>query len=348
MKRILIEGCGGPAGVNFVNSLRYAPEKLYLIGTDINKYHLEWLDTDENYLIPKFTDESYIEKINLLIEKTGTEMIHPQPDELVAFLGEYKAKIDAITFLPDNKTINICQNKFESARVWKKASIPISKSILINDASDLEKAESELGCPYWIRATKGASSRGSTPVDNIETAKHWVAYWKSRGVKWQFVAQEYLPGKNIAFQSIWKDGELITSQARERLEYIYPQLAPSGTTNTPIVAKTINRGDVNQMATDAILSIDKKAKGIFCVDLKENKEGVPIPTEINVGRFFTTSFFFTYAGINMPYLYVKLAYDEPIPRVPRYNALPEGLYWIRHIDAPAVLRRESEWTSKEL
>ena len=78
------------------------------------------------------------------------------------------------------------------------------------------------------------------------------------------------------------------------------------------------------------------------IDLKENKDGKPIPTEINVGRFFTTSFFFTYAGINMPHIYVKHAYDEEITNVPKYNALPEGLLWIRHIDAPAVLVKEKD------
>jgi len=32
MKRILITGSGGPAGVNFINSLREAPEKMFLVG----------------------------------------------------------------------------------------------------------------------------------------------------------------------------------------------------------------------------------------------------------------------------------------------------------------------------
>ena len=173
-------------------------------------------------------------------------------------------------------------------------------------------------------------------------------YWRSRGKDWEFIAQEYLPGKNIAFQSVWKDGEVVTSQARERLEYIYPYLAPSGVTGTPAVAVTIHREDVNEMATKAVLAIDKEATGVFCVDLKENSEGVPVPTEINAGRFFTTSFFFTKAGINMPYIYVKLAYREKIPEVKKYNALPEGLYWIRHMDSGPLLIREGEWRSKKI
>jgi hypothetical protein len=60
---------------------------------------------------------------------------------------------------------------------------------------------------------------------------------------------------------------------------------------------------------------------------------------------FTTSFFFSYASkkllknyyANFPYLYVKLAYRESVPPIPKYNSLPRELYWIRHVDAPAKL-----------
>lgn len=346
MKRIIVTGTGGPAGINFVNSLRCSKERVYLIGTDVNKYHLEWPDVNERYLIPRFTDSNYIQKLNELIEKTRAEMVHPQPDGEVRVLSENREKVKAITFLPAKETIRICQDKFESAKIWEKKGIPVAKAVLISDIKDLEKVENVLEYPYWLRARVGFSSRGSTIVPNIEVAKHWIGYWRAReDVDWAFMAQEYLPGKIIAFQSIWKDGELITSQARVRVEYLYPYLAPSGITNTPTVAVTINRDDVNRIATECVLAIDSKATGVFCVDLRENKNGVPCPTEINAGRFFTTSFFFARAGINMPYYYVKLAYGEKIPELPKYNALPEGLHWIRHIDAPTILRKEGQWRS---
>ncbi len=343
MKRIIVTGSGGPAGINFINSIRDAPEKIYLIGTDINKYHLEWPNVDEAYLMPRFTDEGYIDKLNELIVKTGAEMIHPQPDGEVKILTEKRGEIKAKVFLPPPSTVETCHDKYKCATIWQENGIPVAKAKFINATEDLDGAGEVLGYPYWLRAIRGFSSRGSTIVYNRETAEHWLGYWRSRGITWEFMAQEYLPGANIAFQSLWKNGELITSQARSRLEYIYPYLAPSGTTNTPVVAVTIHRDDVNKIATECVKSIDKNATGIFCIDLKENSDGVPCPTEINAGRFFTTSYFFTKAGINMPYYYVKLAFNEPIPNLAKYNAIPEGLYWIRHIDAPAVLKREGDW-----
>ncbi|RLJ09380.1 MAG: hypothetical protein DRP13_00040 [Candidatus Aenigmatarchaeota archaeon] len=348
MKRILVTGAGGPAGVNFVRSLRKAEEKMFIAGSDVNKFHLELPGLDKRYLLPKNTDPEYIEKVNEVINREGIEFLHPQPDSEVGVISENREKIHAKVFLPAKETIRICQDKLESAKVWKSKGIPVANVLEVKDENDLEKAKEVLGMPFWLRATRGAGARGSTLVENLETGTHWIKYWESRRVGWKFIAQEYLPADDIAFQSLWNKGELICSQARVRLEYIYPELAPSGKTGTPSVAKTIHDEKVNKAAYECVKAIDPKATGIFCVDLKKNPEGIPCPTEINVGRFFTTSYFFTYAGINMPYLYVKLAYGEEIPDVKKFNCVPEGLYWIRHMDSGPVLRKEGEWRSEKI
>jgi carbamoyl-phosphate synthase large subunit len=213
---------------------------------------------------------------------------------------------------------------------------------VINAPEDLFLARQVLGLPYWLRASRGAGGAGSTPVEDVRAAEHWIEYWRCRGKDWTFVAHKYLPGRNFAFQSLWEGGEVVVSQVRERLEYIYPYLAPSGVTGTPALAVTVHRDDVNEIATRCVRAVDPRATGVFCVDLKEDDHGRPVPTEINAGRFFTTSYFFTRAGVNMPYIYVKMGFGEEVPSLPRYNALPEGLFWIRHIDCPALLKREED------
>lgn len=70
MKKILISGVGGPAGINFVNSLRDAKEKMYLIGADTNSFHLEWPNVDEKVLMHKHV----IKNINNI----EADLIHPQ------------------------------------------------------------------------------------------------------------------------------------------------------------------------------------------------------------------------------------------------------------------------------
>ena len=56
MKKILVTGAGGPAGVNFLRSLHISNEKMELFGTDINIFHKEFAKpwTKEIFLVPCF------------------------------------------------------------------------------------------------------------------------------------------------------------------------------------------------------------------------------------------------------------------------------------------------------
>lgn len=354
MKKILVTGSGGPAGVNTLKCLNLSTDKMELFSTDINSYHLEFSRpfAKEVFLVPRCTQPEFLPRINDIVEKNKIELIIPQPDIEVAIISENRENIKALTYLPQKKTVQICQDKFKSAEIWKNEGFPTVSAIEIRKdhiEEDLEKAFSTLGKKLWIRAKRGAGGTGSTPADNKETALNWIRYWFSRDKSWEFIAQEFLPGRNIAFQSVFKEGECITSQARERIEYIYPYLAPSGVTGTPVVAKTIHNDKVNEMSTKAILSIDSSATGIFSVDLKGDKDGNIVPTEINPGRFFTSNFFYANAGkkynvprANMADILVKLAFDEKIPDGNNYNVLPENLYWIRHIDCAQHLVEEKD------
>ena len=350
MKRVLCTGAGGPAGINFVKSLTVSPEKLYIVGTEASDYYLHTMPTENKYLVPKAKDPSYIDRLNEIIHKESIDFLHAQPDVEVEVVSEKREKIEAPVFLPSKQAVKACQDKLASATVWKNKGVPVAKTIVIKQESDIDRAFAELGSPIWIRATSGAGGRGSTPANNRETAVSWINYWRARNVDWQFIAQEMLPGRNIAFHSLWQNGELITSMARERVEYIYAYLAPSGVMGTPAVQRTVHDNTVNKISTEAVLAIDPNFTGIASVDLKENTKGVPCVTEINPGRMFTTSFFFSYASkvlfndyrINIPYLYTKLAYKEALPKLEKYNPLPADVYWIRHMDAPARLVKDNK------
>jgi len=354
MKRILITGAGGSAGINFMRSLRLVEETFYIVGTDINKYHMELSKADVNYIVPPFDETGYIETLNKIIKKEKIEFLHCQPDTELRVISENREKIKAKTFLPSKEAIRIALDKMVFSRYMEKNNVPVAKAFLINNPKDINSAIKKLSSSsngkMWIRATTGAGSRASLPVINYDQALMWIEYWnRMKDVKYgEFMMSEFLPGKEFAFQSIWQNGRLITSQARERLEYVFGNRMPSGQSSSPTIAKTIHREDVNRIATAAIKALDNNANGIFCVDLKENNRGIPCVTEINVGRFFTTSIFFAVAGSNMPYYYIKMGFNEKLPPLPQYNALPENLYWIRQIDCGEKLIHEGEWRSLTL
>lgn len=352
MKRILVTGAGGSAAANFIKCLRMSDEDFYLVGSDIDRYHLELCEgLDTKYLVPRCDDPSYIGKINKIIEIEKIEFLHPQPDVEVDFIAENRKKFNAKTFLPSTDAIKVCQNKMAFVEHLKKVDVPTAESYLIEDEGGLRLALKTLmpkAGKVWLRAIRGAGSKASLPITEFEHGKMWIDYWsKMRGVGWgDFMACEFLPGKEFAFQSLWRDGDIVTSQARERLEYFFGHLMPSGQSSTPSVAVTAHREDVNSVATQAIRAVDPQATGVFCADIKENSQGVPCVTEVNIGRFFTTSNFFAEAGSNMPYYYVKMAYGEMLPELPQYNPIPEGWFWLRNLDMGHKLVKGNKWEIK--
>jgi hypothetical protein len=143
--------------------------------------------------------------------------------------------------------------------------------------------------------------------------------------------------------SIWHDGELVVAQGRKRLYWELARISASGVTGVTGAGVTVADPSLDELATAAVLAIDRHPHGLFGVDLTYDRAGVPNPTEINVGRFFTTHQFFTALGLNLPYLYVKLALGEPPPPVPRrLNPLPEDMVWIRGVDFVPVLASAGE------
>lgn len=350
MKRILVTGAGGSAAYNFIAALRSAEEKFYIVGTDVKQYHLPLSGADKCYVIPSVDDSSYLEKLNKLIRLEKIDIVHPQPDPEVLFLSKNREFVKTLLFLPAKRTIEICQNKISLLRFLSRKNIPVGEFYLIENQKTLANLMKKLlqtNKKIWLRAIRGAGSKGSIPITEETHAKFWIDYWsRMKGLGYgEFMITEFLPGKEYAFQSIWQNGRLITSQARERVEYVFGNLTLSGQTSSPSVARTVHREDINKICTDAIKCLDFRATGIFCVDLKENKNGVPCITEINAGRFFTTSNFFAQAGSNMPYYYIKMAFKERLPNLLQYNPIPENWYWVRMIDMGYKLIKENEWKS---
>jgi len=338
MITILVTGAGGSAAHNFIHSLKIAKTKYVTIGVDINQEHLSLSNADYKYLVPPNSKpKAYINALNHLIAKHQVDLVHPQPDPEVAFIAQHASSLKASVFLPSLKTINHCHNKSVAINLFNQHQVPHAQSFHLNSPQDLKTAFATLKPNHsklWIRAIKGAGSKAALPVTQIEQAQFWIDYWQHhKGIGYgDFMLSEFLPGKEYAFQSVWRDGQVIVSQARERREYVFGNLTPSGQSSSPAVATTVHNHQVNHIATQAVKAIDPQATGVFCVDLKENTAGIPCVIEINPGRFFTTSNFFSVAGCNMPDIYIKLALEKPIPKVKAYNNLKPDLHWLRIID----------------
>ena len=340
MANILLLGAGGNAGINFTKCLHMS--KHNVIGVDLNDYYLN----SSNSNIKLHIDFSRkTEEILSIIKNYKIDLVHAQPDVEVKYLlstSELKNYI-----FPHNLEIwEKFSDKLECQRIWSNS----IKNFIVASYKDV--------CKYpvlfsnmlykgngkvWIRSITGAGSKAALPINNMQQAENWTSYWREmRGISEnEFMFCQYLPGKEYAVQTFWYNGQLIHSQARERLIYFFGSLMPSGQTSTPAVAKTVNENRIYETAYKAIQLIDDTPHGIYCVDMKENNEGDPIPTEVNYGRFFTTSDFFANIGVNTPDEYVKSTLPSYRPNI-KISHINEEYYWIRGLDKEPKLVKHNE------
>jgi carbamoyl-phosphate synthase large subunit len=145
--------------------------------------------------------------------------------------------------------------------------------------------------------------------------------------------------------SIWHEGELVVAQSRKRLSWNFGDRTLSGVTGITGVGQTCSDIAIDRLSQDAILAIDEKPHGIFGVDMTYGFDGLANVTEINIARFFTTHYFFTKAGLNMPEIYCNIALDGQFPSLEKkINPLPDDLIWVRGMDVEPKLLTLKELT----
>jgi carbamoyl-phosphate synthase large subunit len=211
-----------------------------------------------------------------------------------------------------------------------------------------------LGRPLWVRARHGAGGRLSLLCNDAAEARLWIELWVKRGggTVDEFIIQEYLPGRNIAWDSLWKHGKLVTSYSRERLEYPFKHISPSGITGTPSVSRTIHDQRVNDSGRRAVGAIDPNPVGAYSVDVKESADGTPCITEVDAGKFHSTMPLWGYIAVkhlglpeyaNLADLYVRLGLGEDVKEMPpKTDLIPAGYYLLRDMDVGAYLWREDD------
>ena len=335
-KRILVTAAGGSPATNFVRSLREAPESFHLIGTDCNKYALQRAETDERYLVPRAEEPDYLPVLLDILQGTKTEFLYPQMDPEIAQISRHREEIPTRLLLPRDEVIQLCQNKFELNQRWKNAGLRVPKTFLVRDERSLEEAFTELGSPVWICAIwSSGAGQGSLKTESVEMGKHWIHFCQGWG---KFTAAECLEPHSTTWSSIWWNGRLVVAQGRRRLYWELANRAPSGVTGITGTGVTVSDPQVDEIAQQAVRAVDKKPHGIFSVDLTYDRREIPNPTEINIGRFFTTHHFFTRAGLNLPLFLVRLAFGETLPPLDQVtNPLRPGLAWVRGVDFLPVL-----------
>jgi glutathione synthase/RimK-type ligase-like ATP-grasp enzyme len=352
---IVITGAGGSGGISFVRALRLAEAqkslRLRLVCTDHNPHFLNFPQADARFVSPRHDEQDFVPTLLRLAKKYGAKFLHPHPSSEARVVSENTGLFEdenVKTYLPNSTSI--LPDKLEIYNTLSKRNFPVPRTVQISSLSDVDSAFSEFGEPLWIRAKSGAGGRLGLKVDTAEQAKRWVELntLQNRAVIGDFILQEYLSGRDLAFDSLWFKGKLVTSYARERLQYVLKHISLSGITGTPAVARTVEDEKVNQVGVEAVKALDSEPHGFFSVDVKEDASGKPVVTEVD-GKWHTTAPLWGYAfakaldkpELNVAYQYLMLGLNGSLDvELPAFNLFPAEHYLVRQLDAGVILERD--------
>lgn len=340
-RSILLPGAGTGAGNNLIRSLREDYPGLVVVGAHDDRFTLRNSKANRNYLVPRAGDPRYVDALRTIIERERIDLLMPNTDTDVSVVSELRDVLLCRTFLPSKAVIERCQDASELSQFLRAHDVPAAATAPIRHLASLDRifARFEASESLWCRPRSGAASRAAAPVDNPDDARSWISYWERvRGVPASdFTLAEYLPGRDFACQSLWKDGRLVLVKTVERLARPGTEAPAGGAPSIDALFKAVNEPRIVETCVRAIRALDPHASGAFSINLKGNRAGMPCITDVHAGRFFTMLNFFDFTGRqNMSAVYVRLALDEPVELGQPYDVV-EDRYFIRGVDTlPAI------------
>lgn len=343
---ILVTGIGGPTPRSFVRSVIDSGCDTYnFIGVDANPLAIGLYDRfsySKTYLVPEANDEWYWTEVSKIIDRHHIEFAVVLPEAEVVVWSDRKGRegLPCKAFISAyNPTAALVDKKLLHDMLKDKSYIPKYCTFL----NDSKRKELTVDYPFWVRGTVGSSGLGSLKIDSEQELEEWMRI-NSRIE--EFIASEFLPGRNLACKLLYMDGRLFRSACAERLEYIMAKVAPSGITGNTSFGRMIDDKVLVEIADEAICTIfsryKSKANGIFTVDYKEDAQGHPMITEINV-RFVAFVSSLAKAGANLPldYLEANLNPDDFSFAYKHYE-FPQGTIFLRDVDERPVVMNEKD------
>lgn len=348
--KILVTGVGGPTPRSFALAL-----KLYsnysgweFIGTDSNPLAMGLYRKDlfsNTYLVPPAGHSEYWQQINSIVKKESIEyaVVLPEKEVQLWSHASENGPLPCPAFLPDAKMADLLVDKSLMTKVLEPIGNVPASITFGHDLLDLNVPFDILGPAFWVRSAQGTSGLGSLLIQSPEALRNWMQI--NPGVS-SFLASTYLPGRNLACKLLYYNGQLVRSACAERVNYIMAKVAPSGITGNTAFGRLINEPEIVTLADRNMQflfsTLGVKPHGFFTMDLKEDSNGVPFITEINVRHVAFTQCFAA-AGANFAEDTIKLLHN-PADIDPAYRmySFPPQTIFLRDVDTTPILMKESD------
>jgi carbamoyl-phosphate synthase large subunit len=347
---ILITGVGGPTPRSIARSIKISPKFKHasLIGTDSNPLAYGLYQSElysKTYVVPIADSEKYWEVLEDIIDKHKIDLALIHPEMEVALWAEREritGTIPVKALLPDSSVARSLVSKSEMSNILEGEDfIPKSYAFSPSDL-DIDYLESILPYPFWIRSSSGSSGLGSLLIQDRTSILTWISI--NPNVT-EFIASEYLPGRNLACKLLYWKGKLVRAASGERVHYIMAKVAPSGITGNTSFGRLLNEPALVDKADKVMQRIflynQSLPHGFYTADFKEAK-GNAFITEINV-RMVAFNHAFAVAGANFTEDIIQLLHDDSqFDMAYKMYGFEPGTIFLRDVDVEPMIMNENE------
>ena len=310
---VLITGIGSTTAISVAKGLKRQTElDVRIVGTDINRRDEIAGSSfcDQFYTIPEAVRSEFIPSLLDICATEGVQVIFPVIDVELEMIA---ARVDAFrakgihVWLSDAETIRVCNDKYRTYHFFIEHGIPTAKTWL---PEEITARRGEWKYPLIVKPVSG---RGS--VDVLQVRDELELTLALRKVKNPLI-QEYLEGTEFTI-------DVLTDNEARPVAAV-PRTRDETKAGISYKGRTVRDQQLIEQASRIAQTL--RIKGPCNIQCRVGDSG---PKFFEVNPRFSGALPLTIAaGVNSPYLLVKLAVHGKLDR--SYFEFQEGVYMARY------------------
>jgi predicted ATP-grasp superfamily ATP-dependent carboligase len=266
------------------------------------------------YPSPFFNPADFVHFLLRELSRHSYQMLLPMEDETTFLISKFHSEFSRRTYLPipSLEKLQFANRKDKILRLAEDKGIPIPKTWHIDDITQLNDLKNSLPYPVVIKPRKSAGAVGVFyPKNSDELIKQYLRIHQ----RFPFpLIQERIPSHGNGYGASFlmgENGEVKASFVHKRLRE-YPVTGGAST-----LRESVRHDNIRDMAHTLLKALDWF--GVAMVEFKmDPRDGIPKLMEINP-RFWGSLSLAITAGVNFPYLLLKMSRGETFKPVEHYQ-----------------------------
>lgn len=325
---VLLTAAGGLGMPSIIDCLKnnYEKRRIKIVCTDVHDRPIIHHKSDEFHLLPPGNSKKYMNSLLNICKKNKVNVVVPNSASEILTISKnlhllHSNKISATVSTYDS--VKKTMSKSEAYAILRKNGVSVPDFYLVKDKKEFRRAIENLGYPNKPVCFKpsdyiySGGARGfrilkkensideiilKNKPDSAQIDYETTMRLFGKNKKLVLLVMEYLPGDEYSVYVLAKDGkmEYCIPQLRERLEQSYS-----------FEASVRKNNEISTICEKIIkcMNLDYNSN----IQIKFSKNNQPKIVEINprMGGSIALS---AAAGVNLPYLSIKMALGEKLPK----------------------------------